>query len=214
MKRASFYSAVRASVFGGRLMQTQVAGIEAILVAWDETRATIDRRCLAYMLATSFHETAQTMQPVRETMAANDDQAIAILDLAWRKGRLSQVRTPYWRRDADGKSWLGRGLVQLTHKANYQKLSGPAGVDLVAQPELAMDIGVAVKILFAGMEGGLFTGHRLADFFNPLRADWTGARRVINGTDRAATIAGHAKRFHAGLSAAAANPVAAHQAAC
>jgi predicted chitinase len=161
------------------------------------------------MLATAFHETAKTMQPVRETMAASDDEAIAILDLAWRKGRLNQVREPYWRRDASGKSWLGRGLVQLTHRANYAKLSGPVGVDLVTHPEMAMEVGTAVKIMFAGMEKGLFTGKRLADFFNPLREDWTGARQIVNGTDRAVTIASHAKRFHAAL-----GPVEVRQAAC
>jgi hypothetical protein len=209
MNRASFYSAIRSSLFDGRLTQAQVAGIDAILDAWEQTHASADRRFLAYMLATAFHETAKTMQPVRETMAASDDEAIAILDLAWRKGRLSQVREPYWRRDASGNSWLGRGLVQLTHKANYARLSAPVGVDLVAHPERAMDVGIAVRILFAGMEKGLFTGQRLADFFNPLREDWTGARRIVNGTDRAATIANYARRFHAAL-----GPVEVLKAAC
>jgi len=214
MNRSSFYSAIRISLFGGRLGQAQVAGIDAMLDAWDGWPAPADSRYLAYMLATAFHETSGTMRPVRETLADSDDEAIARLDLAWRKGRLNQVRTPYWRRDAEGKSWLGRGLVQLTHKANYAKLSGPAGVDLLAHPEMAMEMGTAVRILFAGMRDGLFTGHRLSDVFNPLRQDWTGARRIINGTDRAALVAGHAKRFDAALTAALANPVAAHQGAC
>jgi hypothetical protein len=209
INRKMFFDDVRKALFSRALTQGQVGGIDAILDAWEQTHATADRRFLAYMLATAFHETARTMQPVRETMAASDDEAIAILDLAWRKGRLNQVREPYWRRDASGKSWLGRGLVQLTHKANYAKLSGPVGVDLVARPEMAMETGTAVQIMFAGMEKGLFTGRQLADFFNPLREDWAGARQIVNGTDRAATIAGYAKRFHAAL-----GPVEVRQAAC
>ncbi|MBL0371061.1 hypothetical protein JJB09_03385 [Rhizobium sp. KVB221] len=214
MNRAKFYSAVRSRLFGGKLSRSQVAGIEAILDKWEKTYPDGDLRCLAYMLATAFHETGRTMQPVRETFADTDEDAIRNLDLAWRKGRLNQVRDPYWRKDAEGKSWLGRGLVQLTHKANYARLSGAVGIDLVARPERAMEMNVAIKILFAGMQGGMFTGHRLSDFFNGLRGDWSGARRVVNGTDRSNLIGGYGQAFHAALVAATMSAVEAARPAC
>jgi predicted chitinase len=139
------------------------------------------------------------MQPVRETLAESDAAAAARLESAWARGRLGAVRTPYWRADGDGKYWLGRGLVQLTHKANYERMSRETGIDLVAEPGRAMETDVAVAILFAGMEKGLFTGRKLADYFADGRADWTQARRIINGLDRATDVAAYGRAFHLAL---------------
>ena len=197
--RKAFFADVRTGLFGGRLRQSQVAGIEAVLGAWEATRPQGDRRWLAYMLATAFHETAATMQPVRETLAASDAAAAARLESAWACGRLGSVRTPYWRPDAEGRCWLGRGLVQLTHKANYECMSRETGIDLVADPGRAMEMAVAVAILFAGMEKGLFTGRKLGDYFTAGRADWINARRIINGLDRAADVAAYGRCFHRAL---------------
>lgn len=198
--RKTFFAGVRAAVFGGRLTGDQVSGMEAILDRF-ERRGWGDPRCLAYMLATAHHETAARMQPVRETLALSDDEAIAILERAWRGGRLPWVATPYWRRDADGKSWLGRGLVQLTHKANYAAMSRMTGVDLLADPDLALRPDVAVSIMLAGMAEGTFTGHRLKDYFDGQKADWIGARRIINGLERAAKVATTARLFDAAIRA-------------
>ena len=197
--RKAFFADVRTGLFGGRLRQSQVAGIEAVLGAWEATRPQGDRRWLAYLLATAFHETAATMQPVRETLAASDAAAAARLESAWARGRLGSVRTPYWRPDAEGRCWLGRGLVQLTHKANYECMSRETGIDLVADPGRAMEMAVAVAILFAGMEKGLFTGRKLGDYFTAGRADWINARRIINGLDRAADVAAYGRCFHRAL---------------
>lgn len=199
MTRKIFFDAVRASVFRGRLTAGQVAGIEAILDAWERRPAGGDVRWLAYMLATVFHETAATMQPVRETLAASDEAAATRLESAWARGRLGSVRTPYWRADAEGKYWFGRGLVQLTHKQNYQRMSEETGIDLVADPARAMEMEVAVAILVAGMEKGLFTGRRLADYFRAGRSDWVNARKIINGLDRAADVAAVGRAFLAAL---------------
>ena len=201
--RRSFFDAVRASLFGGRLSQPQVGGMSAVLDAWETTRAGGDRRGLAYMLATTFHETAATMQPVRETLADSDAAAAARLESAWARGRLAFVRTPYWRPDAEGKYWLGRGLVQLTHRANYERMARETGIDLVTDPARAMDMDVAVVILFCGMEKGLFTARKLADYFGAGRADWINARRIINGLDRAADVAAHGRAFLRALDGAA-----------
>ena len=136
------------------------------------------------------------MQPVRETLASSDAQAIARLEAAWRNGRLPQVKRPYWRPDAQGRSWFGRGYVQLTHQVNYRKAGALIGVDLLSDPDLALDADIAAQILIQGCQSGLFTGRRLADY---LPGDWIGARRVINGSDRAQPIATLASAIYAAL---------------
>lgn len=200
MNRAAFFKAVRSSLFAGKISASQVEGMEAIL---DEAGSRGTRlEWLAYMLATAYHETAQTMQPVRETLSSSDDKAIKILDRAFAAGKLSWVKTPYWRKDKDGKSWLGRGLVQLTHKRNYQIMSPIVGVDLVANPNMAMETRVAVKIMFEGMERGSFTGHKLSAHIDDQKTDYYNARRIINGVESAAKVASYAKQFEAALRAA------------
>jgi predicted chitinase len=197
--RRAFFAAVRGTLYRGRLRVSQVAGMTALLDRFERGDGPRDLRFLAYMLATAHHETGGRMQPVRETFAASDQAAIGILDRAFAAGRLPQVAEPYWRRDPHGESWLGRGLVQLTHRRNYQRMADLTGVDLVARPERAMELGIAVEILFTGMLAGAFTGHRLADHFSALRADWHGARRIINGLDRAARVAAFGEAFLAAL---------------
>lgn len=197
MNRAAFFKAVRSPLFAGKLSASQVSGMEAIL---DEAGSRGTRlEWLAYMLATAFHETAHTMQPVRETLSSTDDKAIRILDRSFASGKLSWVKTPYWRNDADGKSWLGRGLVQLTHKRNYQIMSPIVGVDLVANPNKAMETRVAVKIMFEGMERGSFTAHKLSAHIDDQKTDYYNARRIINGVESAAKVATYAKQFEAAL---------------
>lgn len=197
MNRAQFFAAVRTSLFGGSLSHDQVAGIEAIL---DEAgKAVIDPRWLAYMLATTFLETAHTMQPIHERGGA--DYFFRMYDP---KGQRPKVAANLGNtQPGDGVRFAGRGLVQLTGRRNYTLFSKLIGVDLVANPDAAMDDDVAVKIMFEGMARGLFTGKKLADYFTSKSSDWINARRIINGTDRANDIAGYAKRFYDALQDAA-----------
>ena len=200
INRRFFFDTVRRDLFNGRLRAGQIGGLSAILDRFEEVMPEGDDRWLAYMLATAFHETAATLQPVRETLAPSDEKAIAALERAFAAGRLKSVKTPYWRPDEDGNSWLGRGLVQLTHRRNYEAMSVATGIDLLARPQRAMEMEVSVTILLRGMIDGLFTGRRLVEFFAGDHEDWVGARRIINGTDRAMLVAGHAKAFYAALS--------------
>lgn len=170
MDRKRFYGELRSTLSKGGLQQSQVDGIEAILDEWD-SRELSDTRCLAYILATAWHETGQTMQPIEE----------------WGKGR-GKAYPPYY----------GRGHVQLTWERNYKVMSHIIGVDLVSNPALALDMSNSVKILFEGMIAGLFTGKKLADYFSA-NTDWQNARRIINGTDRAVDVAAYAKRFHSAI---------------
>ena len=175
MDRKLFFDHARQSLFGGTLSLDQVAGMIAILDEWDR-RKLPDIRFLAYMLATTFHETARTMQPIRE----------------YGLGR-GHSYAPYY----------GRGFVQLTWKANYAKASKLVGADLVANPDRALELPIATDVLFDGMLVGWFTGKKLSDFINAKVCDYIGARKIINGTDKASTIAGYARSFETALRSAA-----------
>ena len=188
MNRQAFFASLRrrkSGVFGTSLTQKQVDGCEVIL----DRALHLPITFTAYILATTYHETAHTMQPVRETLAKTDAQAMARLESYYRKrGSKGPV---YWR---DG--FFGRGFVQLTWRDNYARAGAETGYDLVAHPELAMRPDVAAEILVTGCLEGWFTGKCLGDC---LPGDYEGARRVVNGTDRAALIAAYAHAFEAAL---------------
>ena len=200
INRNFFFDHIRKSLFKGSIYQSQLDGLEAILDKWEKESPHDDDRWLAYMLATAHHETGQTMQPIRETFAATDTDAIKRLEKAWNAGKLLWVKTPYWRPDAEGKSWFGRGFVQITHKSNYEKLGRAIKEDLITNPDKVMELKTALAIMFVGMRNGLFTARGLSDYFNESTEDWVRARKIINGLESADTVAGYAKTYYAAIS--------------
>lgn len=174
--RKKFFEHVRFDPFHD-FNQKQVDGIDAILNEWEKKFPSGDKRWLAYMLATAWWETAHTMQPIRE----------------YGKG----AGHPYGK-PINGKVYYGRGYVQLTWIGNYQKLGKLLNVDLVGNPDKALDPDIAARIMFEGMTKGLFTGKRLAEYFGG-HSDWTNARKIINGLDHAVTIGGVAQHMYTGL---------------
>lgn len=180
MNRNAFFDAVRVKPFAKALTQSQTDGMTIILDAWDKSGLR-DIRWLAYMLATAFHETARTMQPIRE----------------YGRGKGMKYGTTYY----------GRGFVQLTWKANYQKAKDRFGEDFVGNPDLALRPDLAAKIMFSGMTEGWFTGKELSDYINADGCDYKSARKIINGTDKAVTIAGYAASFEKAIAAAQTAPV-------
>lgn len=178
INRKTFYDSVRESIFHGAITEKQVQGTEAILNEWEAEKLT-DLRFLAYMLATVFHETAATMQPIAE--------------YGHGKGHSYGVPDPVTH-----QTYYGRGFVQLTWKGNYEAMSKVTGEDLVNHPDRAMDMKVATKVLFYGMLHGSFTGKKLSDYFNQ-ETDWEKARKIINGLDKAKLIAGYAQKFYLAL---------------
>ena len=93
--------------------------------------------------------------------------------------------------------WVGMGLVQVTWEVNARKFGATKPEDLMGWP-------VALRALFDGMDQGVFTGRKLATYFSATVDDPVGARHIINGTDKAALIAGYHKAFLAALDAATA----------
>lgn len=168
MNLAVFFAAVRKSLFSGRLKKTQVEGMGRILDYWQENWPAMPIEELAYVLATVKWETGHKFQPIREV------------------GGDSARYAPYY----------GRGLVQITWRANYAKYG------IADDPDKALEWPIALKILFEGMIKGDFTGKKLADYILIDRQDYEGARAIVNGTDKASTIAGYAVKFLAALRAA------------
>ena len=174
-----FYDYLRkrdSGLFGTSLSQRQVDGLNTLLDAIKGLPLSHQ----AYLLATAYHETARTMQPIAEYGKG--------------KGR------PYGKPGVYGQAQYGRGYVQLTWDANYQKADERLGLRgaLLANFDLAMRPDIAAKILVRGCQEGWFTGKKLSDY---LPGDYVGARRIVNGTDKAALIAGYARAFEAALSA-------------
>lgn len=200
MNLPAFYAAVR-PVFGGTLTQEQVDGINLILEAFTRY-GDGDPRKLAYILATAEHESAHTMQALKETgNAANplptDAKVKERLTKAWKAGKMPWVKKDYW-----SGGWFGRGLVQLTHRDNYDKLGKALGIDLVSDPSKALVPEISAAVLVKGMMDGLFTGKKLADF----PSDFHGARAIVNGSDKAGVIRDLAYAFLAAIEAAADTP--------
>ncbi|NSY46314.1 hypothetical protein EXN24_17185 [Rhizobium rhizogenes] len=203
MDATTFFAYARRAPFGGRLTQGQIDGMNALFLCWDSHKIPApDKRHLAYILASVFHETGGRMVLVRETFASTDAGAIAALDKAHKAGRLGQVSKRYWRKGANGKAYFGRGDIQLTHEENYRVLGERIGVDLVGNPSLVLDLDISAEIAIVGMLEGLFSGKKLTDYFNLKKDDPIGARAVVNGTDKAKLIAGYYKSFLDALEAA------------
>lgn len=199
---AAFFAVLRERLFDGSLSQSQVDGINRLVAAFT-LYGTGDRRHLSYGCATSYHETGRRMQPVREGFAATDAQARAAVADLLRRGKIT---TNYALPNKYGKSFYGRGDVQLTHERNYAAMGLLIGVDLAKDPDRALDPAISARILWEGILRGVslrgdFTGKALEDFIAGDRCDFVGARRTVNGTDRAKDIAGYAEIFEKAFTA-------------
>lgn len=218
MNRETFFTWVRKNIFNGRLTQSQVDGMNAILDASEELGVT-DIRMIAYALATPVIETGGTYEPLSENLnysfaalTSKFPNRISVAD-AQKYGRSATqpanqeaiANTIYggnWGKEnlgntqpGDGWKYRGRGLTQITGRRNYANFgyeNNPEGVSVLKD---------AAIIMVKGMRDGSFTGKKFSDYFGST-AQWVQARRMINGLDRAEDIAGFAQKFHSALKAA------------
>ena len=156
----------------GILKQSQVDAFNLFFDEWDGK----DKRHLAYILATVWHETAKTMLPVEE---------------------IGKGKGKAYSRLEKGISYYGRGHVQVTWLVNYQALTraNKKCWNFVHNPELLLQNEPSVWATFHGMRVGLFTSKRLSNYFNEEKTDPVNARRIINGIDKAELIAGYYYKF-------------------
>lgn len=191
----AFFTALRDGILGPTLAPDEVSGVNAILAACQGWRSS----WAAYALATAYHETAHTMQPIKEY--GGPSYFFRMYD---KDGDRPQVAARLGNTvPGDGVKYAGRGYVQLTGRANYAKAETKTGHLLVTQPDLAMREDVAAQILRFGMGEGWFTGKALDDYLigDGDASSFSAARRIINGVDKAPLIAGYAMRFQAALKA-------------
>lgn len=198
-KEAAFYDWLRKdSMMGPTLDSNEVEGLKAITDACGAAGWPIS--WTAYALATAYHETAHTMQPISEF--GGNKYFTRMYDITGERKEMARKNgntTP-----GDGPKYKGRGYVQLTWKNNYAKAATKVGVpDLVTNPDLALKDDVAAKIMISGMSEGWFTGKGCKNYLPNCGAaskeQFVQARRIINGVDKADTIAAYAIKYQKAL---------------
>lgn len=179
----------------GKLNQTQVSGLDNLLGYIELDNDVTDVRWAAYMLATVKHECADTFQPITER---GPKSYFNKYEPGLKIGNNLGNKVA-----GDGYLYRGRGYVQITGRANYEKMSKVLGLsgenDLILHPEHALHPDIAYRIMSYGMRHGTFTGKKLSNYINGTTCDYTNARRIINGLDQTAKIKGYAVNFESVL---------------
>lgn len=190
--RKKFFDAYRTRF--GALTQDLVNALESLLsqIEADTQLANTETglQQLAYCLATFKWETAHTMRPIDEYGSTNYFNS--------RYGPQTKVGKELGNtKSGDGALFHGRGYVQLTGRTNYTKAKAYTGADLLTNPAQAKDEKLAYQIALQGMTAGWFTGRKLSQFFKAgSPPDYENARTIINGHNKAQTIADIARRFY------------------
>lgn len=187
MSKKEFFSRVRESF--GPLTPGQVEGLNVLLAA--TMHMSLAHR--AYILATAWHETGpeDSQLHMRPRVELGGRSYFNKYNAGTEKGaKLGNTSI------GDGYKFRGRGYVQLTGRRNYLVASLATDRDLIARPDDALEPSLAATIMVTGMREGWFTDKKLSDY-----SRYTEMRRVVNGMDKAADIAGYAARFEHALRA-------------
>jgi putative chitinase len=190
MDHAKFFAALRApscTMFGHRLTMGQVAGMEGILAGFDVTGDGRDKT-LAYGLATARREVGIDMVPVREGFKTTDIGARAYVARNYPNKSYSKPK--------NGFVYYGRGYVQLTGFANYEKEG------IADNPDKALEPKFAAELLFKGLIDGRWNGRGKGISFYLATDDLKNARRTVNITDHWDEIAVYYRQFLAAIRAA------------
>ncbi len=200
-----FFDNVRKVLHRRGMTSIEFQTYKQIINYWNEHPDMKDRRWLAYVMATAYHETR--LRPVREGFKTSDKAARKHVRWMYNKRIISQ---PYHLADREtGQVYYGRGYVQLTWAQNYKKMGRAIGMgdQLYRNPDLVLDPDIASKVLFVGMLQGHFRyskrrrprgKQKLKLFFNKSSSNWYGARNIINGDLRknGNRIAGYGKKYN------------------
>lgn len=191
--KAAFFAVLRGTDLRHQ-KPNQVEGTEMLLDKLKGLRTS----WVAYALATTWHETAATMQPVQEYGGPAYFKKMYDPEGARPKVAKALGNTV----PGDGVKYAGRGYVQLTGRTNYKRAGEAVGYPLLGNPDLAMRPDIAAEILRAGMLEGWFTGRKFETSLPDAvasREQFANARRIINGMDKSDKIAGYAVDFQAAL---------------
>jgi putative chitinase len=149
---------------------------------------------LAYALATVRHEVGPNMLPIIENMNYSAKRMMQV----WpsRFPTLASAK-PYANNPQalgnkvyggrlgngmfDGYKFRGRGIgAQITGYDSYKKYGDLLGIDMVSNPDLAMDLDIGAKILVLGFTDYPFTGYKISNSINNSKVDFLNARRTVN----------------------------------
>ena len=172
----------------GSLSQEAVDNINLIVETCEKYNLTYPQA--SYVLATTKWETAGTFKPIEE----------------YGKGKNRKYGTWYTNTEgvkygiagSGGDTYLysdyphlyyGRGHTQNTWLDNYKYIKQRTGVDVVNNPNLLLDSKLSAEVTVLAMKEGWYTSKKLSDYINDNKKDLFGARRCINGTDKAQQIA-------------------------
>lgn len=189
-------------MLGPTISATEFQGCGSIILACAQDGWGVS--WIAYALATTYHETAHTMEPVPEY--GGNAYFHRMYDIQGH--RPAKARELGNLQPGDGVKYKGRGYVQLTGKDNYVKAAKKLvalgfKVDLVNNPDLALRPDVSAAILVAGMREGWFTGRDIDDDLPAdgaaTLAQFIASRDIINGSDKAKLIGEYAVDFQAAL---------------
>jgi putative chitinase len=174
----------------GRLSgDSQRAGISFLLEELGDDPNYSDTRLAAYLLATTWWETARTFQPITEFSPKG------VSAKEYFNSKYSHRKDLGNRGGNDGFDFRGRGYCQITGRANYFKFSEITGIDLIANPSRALEPVIAYGIISYGLIHGTFTGKRLGQYIRGNICNYLYARMCVNRMDKAGIIAGKAKYF-------------------
>lgn len=217
--KPKFYDAYRKQF--GTLKSSTVNTLEAIIDVFNQNSSVEkDTEKKAYMLATVRHECGPDMQPITENLYYTSASRIAQV---WPTRFTVASAKPFVRNpeklgnnvyanrlgngspeSGDGFRYRGRGIgAQFTGRVNYEKFSKLFNVDLVNNPDLALDLTLGAKILYKGCIEGLFTVRSLSNYIRPSGVDYKNARRVVNADVglNGEKIAAEARKFEKILNA-------------
>ena len=196
--RKAFFDSVRGPLFQGSMTTGQVKGMERLLTVWEKHYSNLPMWELEYDLATSKHETGHTMQPIKERGGRSYFNRYDIRFNPKKAKELGNVNP------GDGFLFRGEGDVQNTGRRNARVSSERLNkkfnlnVDFEKIPDKLGEPILSAHCLFSGNNEGWWTGKKLSDYDNHIDR-----RRVVNGTDRAALIAGYADKFGKALEVSA-----------
>lgn len=158
------------------------------VVTLHKAMANLPLKQKAYILATVYHETDKTMQPITEY------GGVRYFD-KYDTGSIAKALGNTPEKDGDGYKYRGRGYVMITGHSNYYKASQKLGVDFVNNPDATLNPKYTTIILIRGMLEGWFTGKKLGDYVTKTASDYHNARRVVNDVDDASLIKKYAETF-------------------
>lgn len=104
-----------------------------------------------------------TWLPVPEKYSGTPEVYFAKYD-----GRMGNIEP------GDGMKYKGRGFIQITGKSNYARYGAMLGIDLVGNPDLALQPSVAADVL------ALYFRDRNIDAAAKV-GNWVSVRKLVNG---------------------------------